>query len=133
MLLDQDTKLNRYVKEVPDAAWDLIEFSNKPTTLILDGAYNMSSKVIAEDGSVGVRICKQEFCQQLIRRMNTPLVSTSANISGEPSAPNFQDVSEEIKSAVDYIVDLPNLNEATGQASSIIKLDKDSNVTIIRG
>ncbi len=132
VLLDDDRKLNKYVKEIPEAAWDLIELTEKPTTVILDGAYNLSPKVIADDGSVGVRICKMEVCRTLIRKLNRPIVSTSANISGSPSPQDFQDISEEILNSVDYILDLPEYYESGQKASTIIKLDKHSNITIIR-
>ncbi|MFT7611083.1 MAG: L-threonylcarbamoyladenylate synthase [Parvicellaceae bacterium] len=132
VLIDHHQKLGRYVKHIPDAAWDIIDHSAKPTTLILDGAYNMASGVIAEDGSIGIRVCSMEFCQKLIRRLNKPLVSTSANISGSKPAPNFQDISLEIKNQVDYIVDLPKYHKTSGNASSIIKLDQHANVTVIR-
>lgn len=132
ILLDQDSKLNRYIREIPEAAWDILDHVDKPTTLILDGAYNISEKVIAADGSVGVRICKQELCQKIIRKLNRPLVSTSANLSGTKAPASFHEVSDHIRSGVDYIVDVPRYYEATGKASSIIKLDKHSNVSIIR-
>ncbi|MDG2330570.1 MAG: L-threonylcarbamoyladenylate synthase [Flavobacteriales bacterium] len=132
ILLDQDHKINRIAKDIPDAAWDIIDHAQKPTTIVLDGAYNLAPSVIAADGSVGIRICKMEFCQQLINKLNKPLVSTSANYSGCPSPINFSNVDSTIKKQVDFVIDLPKYYQSKGIASSIIKLDKNSNVTIIR-
>ncbi|MDA8714294.1 L-threonylcarbamoyladenylate synthase [Flavobacteriales bacterium] len=132
ILLDQDHKINRIAKNIPDAAWDIIDHAQKPTTLVLDGAYNLAPSVIASDGSVGIRICKMKFCQQLISKLNKPLVSTSANYSGNPSPSNFNEIDTTIKKKVDFVIDLPEFYQSKGQASSVIKLDKDSNVTIIR-
>lgn len=132
VLLDQDHKINRYAKHIPDAAWDILDHAQKPTTLVLDGAYNLAPSVIADDGSVGIRICKMEICQKIISKLNKPLVSSSANYSGESSPRNFNDIDPQIKKDVDYIIDIPEFHTSRGTASSIIKLDKDSNVSIIR-
>ncbi len=132
VLLESDKNLNRYIRHIPDAAWDIFDFATKPTTLILDGAYNVSKKAIAKDGSLGIRICKAEPCNQIIRKLNRPLVSTSANVTGHPSPANFEEISDVIQESVDYILDLPELYQSREKASSIIKLDKDSTIQMIR-
>lgn len=134
----------RYVREVPDMALQLVELNDKPMTIIYPGAVagekgNMKAtrhclafNVVADDGSVGIRVPLGGFCQELASRFGRPIVSTSANISGCPSPGNFSEIPEEIKSAVDHVVD-PSLGKgATGKASSIIKLGLDYSVEIIR-
>lgn len=102
-LVDSDARLQRYVRNVPDVAWQLLDAVVKPTTVILDNAVNLAPNLIAEDGSIGIRITKEPFSQELCFRFQKALVSTSANISGEPAPQNFSDISEEILNAVDYI------------------------------
>lgn len=84
-LVDSDNRLQRYVKDVPNVAWDLIEYATKPLTVILDGARNLAPNLTAEDGSIGMRVTREEFSRQLCYRFQKAIVSTSANISGEPS------------------------------------------------
>lgn len=92
-LVDSDNRLQRYVRHVPDVAWQLIDAVEKPTTLILDGAVNLAPNLIAEDGSIGMRITKEPFSHELCYRFQKAIVSTSANISGEPAAQNYCDIS----------------------------------------
>jgi L-threonylcarbamoyladenylate synthase len=132
ILVDSDNKIERYIRKVPDIAWDLIDCANKPTTLVLDNAFNVSKQLLGSDGSLGIRVCKTEFCQQLIRKFNKPLVSTSANITGDPSAIHYNEISSSIKNQVDLIVDLPDLYQSTTKESSIIKLCENNTVKIIR-
>src|SRR5579863_10338601 len=106
ILLDTENKLESYIREVPAIAYDLIEYAENPLTLVMPGAKNISPALISEDGSIGIRVVKQYFCQQLIQRLRTPLVSTSANISGKPSPQNFAQVDQEIIDGVDYVVGL---------------------------
>src|ERR1700742_5000095 len=106
ILLDTENKLESYIKEVPSIAYDLIEYAENPLTLIMPGAKNVSRALISEDGSLGVRVAKHDFCQQLIKRLLKPLVSTSANISGKPSPQYFSQIEQEIIAGVDYVVDL---------------------------
>lgn len=124
----------RYVKKIPDIAIDLVQVNDKPMTLIYPGADTglLAGNVVAEDGSVGIRIPLNDFCVQLVRRMRRPLVSTSANISGEPTAKTYTEIPEEIRSAVDYIVDPALEASSTGIASQIIKVELDGQVKIIR-
>jgi len=104
VLLDTENKLESYVQEVPSIAYDLIEYAENPLTLVMPGAKNISPALIANDGSVGIRIAKHNFCQQLIQRLRKPLVSTSANVSGKPSPQTFDEVDQEIIDGVDYVL-----------------------------
>jgi L-threonylcarbamoyladenylate synthase len=131
-LVDSDARLQRYVRNVPNVAWDLLELATRPLTLILDGACGLAPNLLAEDGSVGLRITHEEFSHELCFRFQKAIVSTSANISGEPSPANFSEVSEEIRSAVDYVVDYRQNERAKSVASSIIKLTPKGEVTVIR-
>ncbi len=131
-LLDNPIKLDYYIDEVPSVAWDLIELSEKPLTIIYDGARNVAPNLMAEDGSLAIRITKEKFSQELCKRFRKALVSTSANISGEPAPANFDDISEEIKDGVDYIVKYRQDDTSKSKASSIIKLGKTGQVKIIR-
>lgn len=134
----------RYVKEVPEMAIQLVEVNDKPMTIIYPGAIAgekgvmkadrraLAFNTVAEDGTVGIRIPMMDFCQQLVLRFGRPIVSTSANISGEATPKKYAEISEEIKSAVDHTVD-PSLEKgATGQSSSIIKVGLDYSIEIIR-
>lgn len=132
ILLDNDNKLLSYVREVPDIAYDLIEFAENPLTLILSGAKNISPALINVDGSIGIRVVKHEFCQQLIQRLRKPLVSTSANISGKPSPKNFSAIADEIINGVDYVVDLEQHDMQEKKQSTIMKLEPDGRFNFIR-
>ena len=132
VLIDSPAKLNFYVKDVPPMAWDLIELTTKPLTIIYDGARNLAENLIAEDGSVGIRVTDEEFSRQLCFRFRRAIVSTSATVSGEPSPKNFSEISEEIKQAVDYIVGYRQKEKGSGKASGIIKLGVGGQVKVIR-
>lgn len=132
VLMENINLLERYIEEIPEVAFDLIELSEKPVTIIYDGAKNIAQNLIASDGSIGIRITTEKFTQQLIQRFKKPIVSTSANISGEPSPANYSEISEEIKSAVDYIVEYRQDDFSKSVASSIIKLGKNGEVKVIR-
>lgn len=132
VLLDEEAKLNRFVKDVPGLAWDILEMSEEPLTIIYDDARNLAPNVIAEDGSVGIRVTHDAFCQQLIRKFGRPIVSTSANISGEMAPRNFSEIAEEIKKGVDYVVAYRQLETRKAQASKIIKLSNDGRIKILR-
>lgn len=131
-LVDSDNRIQRYVREVPEVAWDVMNLSTRPTTVILDGANGLATNLIAEDGSIAMRITHEEFSKQLCYRMQKPIVSTSANISGEPTAQNYRDISEEILNAVDYVCKSRRNEHHPHQPSSIIRLRKNGEVTIIR-
>lgn len=134
----------RYVKEVPEMAIQLVEVNDKPMTIIYPGAVSgpkgdmkpcrhcLAFNTVAEDGTVGIRVPMMDFCTQLVAKLGRPIVSTSANISGEPTPKNYAEISEEIRSAVDHVVE-PSLEKgATGQSSSIIKVGLDYSIEIIR-
>ena len=131
-LVDSDARLQRYVRNVPDVAWQLIDCVEKPTTLILDGAVNLAPNLIAEDGSIGIRITKEAFSQELCFRFQKAIVSTSANISGEPAAQNYRDIDPRILEQVDYVCWTRRQEHQPHQPSSIIKLSADGQVVIIR-
>ncbi len=131
-LVDSDARLQRYVRNVPNVAWDILDIATKPTTIILDGAINLAPNLIAEDGSIALRITKEPFSHELCYRFQKPLVSTSANISGEPPAANYNDISQELLDAVDYVCFSRRQEHKPHTPSSIIKLKEDGEVTIIR-
>ena len=122
----------KHVRQIPSIAIDLVEVNDAPMTIIYPGAQYLAPNVVAEDGSVGIRIPDNEFCVQLVRRLRRPLVSTSANISGEDTPACFAEISPEIVSAVDYVVPAALEKESTGRASQIIKLGLRGEVEIIR-
>ena len=132
VLVDNDTKLASYVREIPDVAYDLIEYAENPLTIVYSNAKKLAPSVINEDGSVGIRVVKHNFCQQLIQRFRLPIVSTSANISGEPAPKNFSEVSQEIINGVDYVVNLEQEVSEEKTPSTIMKLSPDGLFTFIR-
>jgi L-threonylcarbamoyladenylate synthase len=132
ILVDSDTMLGRYVKEVPEIAYELIEVSDKPLTIIYPGAKNLAPSISAEDGSVGIRICNDMFCNELIRRFRKPIVSTSANISGEPSPSHYNEIQGKIIQAVDYIVDYRKEDRQKNLPSPVIKIEVNGTIKIIR-
>lgn len=131
-LVDSADRMQRYFRQVPDVAWDLVEYAERPLTLILDGAANVAPNLLAEDGSLGIRVTKERFSQELCYRFQKAIVSTSANLSGGPSPCSFYDIPEEITSKVDYIVNFGRGKKSDGRPSSIIKLASDGAVTVIR-
>ena len=126
VLMDSEAKLDRYVSDVPDIAWDLISVSDKPLTIIYSSAKNLATNL------VGIRITNEEFSKNLCERFRKPLVSTSANVSGEPSPANFSEVSEVIKEGVDYIVSYRQDDMSKAAPSGIIKLGAGGLVQVIR-
>lgn len=132
VLVDNEARLDRYVTEVPEIAYQLIEVADKPLTIIYDQAKNLAANLIGGDGSIGIRITHEAFSKELCRRLGRPVVSTSANVSGAPSARNFSEISETIKQGVDYIVGYRRDDKSPHRASSIIKLKSDGTITIIR-
>lgn len=131
-LVDSDARLQKYVRNVPAVAWDLIDAVVDPTTVVLDGAVNLAPNLIADDGSIGIRITREPFSHELCYRFQKAIVSTSANISGEPAAANFCDISEEIVSAVDYVCMSRRGEKKKHKPSSIIKIGPDGEVKVIR-
>jgi len=132
ILLDTENKLESYVREVNPLAYDLIEYAENPLTLVMPGAKNISPALISSDGSVGIRISKHPFCQQLIQRLRKPLVSTSANISGKPSPQYFGQIAPEIIEGVDYVVDIDQYDMEIKTPSTIMKLAPNGSFEFIR-
>lgn len=132
VLIDAENNLERYVTEVPEMAYTLIELSEKPVTIIYDNAYNLAPNLFGDNNSVGIRVSKEKFSNQLCRLFRRPIVSTSANISGKPSALTFAEISDEIKDKVDYVVKYRQNDNNQQSASSIIKLSADGTIKIIR-
>ena len=131
-LVDSPGRLQRYVRNVPEVAWDIIDLATRPTTVILNGAVNLAPNLLAEDGSVGLRVTSEVFSQQLCYRFQKAIVSTSANISGQPSPQTFADISSTIINAVDYVCLSRQRDTSRHEPSSIIKLTPTGEVTIIR-
>ncbi len=132
VLIDTENRLYQYVDNVPEIAWDLIEVSDTPLTIIYPSAKNLAKNVVAKDNSIGIRVTKNPFCQQLIRRFKKPIVSSSANVTNQKSPANFSEIDAIIKKNVDYIVDLKQNDLTKNQPSSIIKLGIDNQIQIIR-
>jgi len=123
--------LQRYVEQVPEAAYNILKYANKPTTIIYDQPINVPENLVAEDNTLAIRIIKRGFAHDLIKAFGKPIVSTSANISGQPTPKTFNEISPDILTAVDYVVNLPQ-QKSSGQPSAIIKLSNDGTVKIIR-
>ncbi|MDQ2180327.1 L-threonylcarbamoyladenylate synthase [Marinifilum sp. D714] len=132
VLMENPNRLNSYVDEVPEIAWDLIDVNDKPMTLIYPGAKNLAPNLINSDGTIGIRITNEEFTQNLIQRFKKPIVSTSANISGDPSPANFDEINETLKELVDYIVEYRQDDLEKASASSIIKIGVGGEIQILR-
>ena len=142
VLLDGAGKLQGYVEHIPDAAWDLLEctahdrdsqgLQPRPMTIIYPGAKNIAPNLIAEDGSIGIRITQEPFSKALCEQLHRPIVSTSANISGEPTAKNFRQISQAVLDAADYVCRYRRNDETEKRPSSIIKVGIDNQIQIIR-
>ncbi len=132
VLIDRQERLQAYVREVPDIARDLIELSDRPLTLIYDGAKNLAPNLIATDGSIGIRVTNEPFSQTLCRQFRRPIVSTSANISGTPPPACFDQIQDEVKNGVDYIVAYRQDDQSEAKPSSIVKLGYDGTIRVIR-
>lgn len=132
VLLGNVNSLDRYVREVPEVAYDLLEAAVKPLTIIYDNGYNLAPNLLGDNGSVGIRVPGDDFCRALCQRFRRPIVSTSANISGAPSASVYAEISDEIKNGVDYVVNYRRDDETRRAASSIIKLGADATIKILR-
>ena len=143
-LVDSDARMQRYFRNVPDVAWQLIDslkgpdgepsgvVAGKPTTIILDGAINLAPNLIAEDGTIAMRITHEAFSKELCYRFQKPIVSTSVNISGEPPAQNYRDIAPELLEAADYVCWTRRQEHKPHTPSSIIKLSQNGEVKIIR-
>lgn len=132
ILVDGEAMLGRYVKEIPEIAWELTEVTDKPLTIIYPSGKNLAPGVCSEDGSVGIRICHEEFCNELISRFRKPIVSTSANISGKPSPGVYGEIENIVAEAVDYVVVYRRDDRRNSSASSVIKISLNGTIKILR-
>ncbi len=131
-LVDSADRMQRYLRQVPDVAWNIVEYAEKPLTLILDGAINLAPSLVAEDGSIGLRVTKECISRELCFRYERAIVSTSANISGRPAPACFAEIAEEIKQGVDYIMRARQNDMTKAKPSQIIKLTLDGQINILR-
>lgn len=131
-LVDSEARLQRYVRNVPNVAWDVIEMATTPVTVILDGAANLAPNLLAEDGSVAMRVTREPFSNQLCYRFQKAIVSTSVNISGNPPASNYCDIDPELLAAVDYVCTSRRQEKKPHTPSSIIRLRPNGEVEVIR-
>ena len=131
-LVDSANRLQRYVRQVPDVAWDLIEFAERPLTLILDGAVNLAPSLIAEDGSVGLRVTREAISRELCYRFQKAVVSTSANISGQPAAAIFSEIDPAVIAGVDYVMRSRQNDTKPACPSQIMRLKADGEFKVLR-
>ncbi|WP_312420891.1 L-threonylcarbamoyladenylate synthase [Epilithonimonas sp.] len=131
ILVESEKRLQDLV-DVPEMAWQIIDLSEKPVTIVYEKPKNLPKELLAEDGSIGIRIVKNDYCKKLISKLNKPLVSTSANLSGQKSPMKFSDISEEIKNAVDYIVEDNHDKVSEFSGSSVIKVWNNNQIKILR-
>ncbi|MFC4164100.1 L-threonylcarbamoyladenylate synthase [Epilithonimonas zeae] len=131
ILVESEKRLQDLV-DVPEMAWQIIDLSEKPVTIVYENPKNLPKELLAEDGSVGIRIVKNEYCKKLISKLNKPLVSTSANLSGQKSPMKFSDISEEIKNSVDYIVEDNHDKVSEFSGSSVIKVWNNNQIKVLR-
>lgn len=132
LLVDNDARLLRYVKSIPEIVWELKQYSEKPLTIVYPEGKNVAKNMIGPDKSIAIRVTSDLFCKKLIQTFDNGIVSTSANISGQPSPQNFSDISTEIINAVDYVVNLRQNEKNTNPPSTIIKVGMKGEIQIIR-
>jgi L-threonylcarbamoyladenylate synthase len=132
VLMNNINSIHSYIDKVPEIALDIAEIAEKPTTIIYPGAKNLAKNLVADDGTIGIRLTKELFTNKLIDKFRKPIVSTSANVSGENSPVNYKDISEEIKKSVDYIVKYKQDENVKSQPSSIIKVGLSNEIKVIR-
>jgi L-threonylcarbamoyladenylate synthase len=132
VLVDSPAMVERYVKDIPEIALELMEVTETPLTIIYPKARNLAVSVAAEDGSVGIRVCMEEYCNELIGRFRKPIVSTSANISGDPTPSYFDEIHQKIVEAADYIVEYKRDDRQKRQPSPVIKIEHNGVIKIIR-
>lgn len=132
ILVNNEQMLERYVKNIPEIAFELISVADTPLTIIYPEGKNLAPGVCSDDGSVGIRICHEEFCRELIGRFRKPIVSTSANISGKPSPSYFGEIDGALVKIADYVVKYRQDDRQKQSASPVIKLEQDGTLKIIR-
>lgn len=131
ILVESEQRLQSLV-EVPEMAWEIIDLSEKPVTIVYENPKGLPKEILAPDGSIGIRLVKDDFCKRLISKLNKPLVSTSANFSGEKSPMKFSDISQELQNAVDYIVEENHEKVSEYSGSSVIKIWPDNRIKVLR-
>jgi L-threonylcarbamoyladenylate synthase len=132
ILMENPALLDRYVDDIPEIAWDLIEITTTPLTIVFSNARNLAPNLIADDGTIGIRFTREEFSKELIRRYRRPIVSSSANFSGMVTPQIFAEIDAEMIDAADYVVKYRQNETVSSQPSSIIKLDQGGRIEIIR-
>lgn len=132
ILLGNDNQLQSYVQEVPDVAYSLVEYAEKPLTIVYESAKNLPENVLADDGSIAIRVVKHAFCERLLERFRKPIVSTSANLSGEPAPRNFESIDPALKERVDYVVQFGQADRSARPPSTIMKLGADGKFSFLR-
>lgn len=131
ILVESEKRLQDLV-DVPEMAWQIMDLSEKPVTIVYDKPKNLPKELLAQDGSIGIRVVKNDFCKTLITKLNKPLVSTSANLSGQKSPMKFSDISDEIKNSVDYIVEEFHDKVSEFSGSSVIKVWNNNQIKVLR-
>ncbi|MFN8145343.1 MAG: L-threonylcarbamoyladenylate synthase [Bacteroidia bacterium] len=132
LLVDNENRLDSLIERVPEQAWTLIEYAEKPLTIVYDRAKNLPQNLIAADGSIAIRVTRDEFCRKLAERLRKPIVSTSANISGQPHPASFSDIDPAIVSGVDYVVDWKRDQKGSTPPSTIIRLKENGQFEFLR-
>lgn len=132
ILVGEDHGISDYVAQIPEITWDLLSGFDLPVTIIYPKSKNLPKNVVAKDGTIAIRVVKDEFCKQLIKKFGRPVVSSSANFTGEPSPVMFKDISDEFKKQVDYIVPINQDKLSKTKASTIIKLKLNGEFDIVR-
>lgn len=131
VLVANDGMLQNHVVDVPELAWDIIDLAASPTTIIYPKGKNLAKNVLADDGSIAIRMIKNDFCTQLLQKFRKPIVSTSANISESPTPFNFSSISESIKNSVDYVVNL-QFDNGTHKPSALLKIGMGGEIEVLR-
>ncbi len=131
-LVDSPNRMQQYSRSIPDVAWDLIDYAQNPLTLIVDGALNLAPNLVAQDGSIAIRVTRERISHDLCYRFQRAVVSTSANLSGQPAPRNFMEISPEIIQGVDYVMKARQNDVTKGKPSQIVKISKDGQITFIR-
>lgn len=131
ILVESEKRLQDLV-DVPEMAWEIIDLSEKPVTIVYDSPRGLPKELLAEDGSIGIRLVKDDFCKKLISKLNRPLVSTSANFSGEKSPLKFADINPEIIDLVDFVVEEQREKISKWEGSSVIRIWADNRVKVLR-
>lgn len=132
ILVDGDQMLERFVRDIPEIVFELVNVSDTPLTIIYPNGKNLAPGVCNADGSVGIRICREIFCQELIKRFRKPIVSTSANISGNPAPSNFDEIKSDVFNSVDYVVKFRQEDRQKHSASPVIRVEQNGVIKVIR-